>query len=404
VRLLPWLGLIIVAACSDDAEMPDGGATINLPERDASAVEVDAQTCDTQKDPENCGTCGHVCPSGPRGTAACNNGTCVLACDDGWGDCNGNVFDGCEADVTSSVEHCGACARDCRTCGGTKCTNSACDVADFATATAPITLLNADADHVTYATDRAVKQITRTTLADESVLDVDFTPWIQATKTNVLFIVPGTDAFAGIYATAPGFVGPQIAAYGRGENVDTFAFDDTGAYFASQKKDSQARQLVRCNNCTVPTVLSETENRFSAGAIALDPTTVFFGSADMIRRVEKTAERLKTIAVGQSARSMQVDADYIYWINEDTSDVARLAKAGGDVEIIAKGLTKPRWLSLAGDRLYVGADEVVFRMQKDGSARLDLVRASVPVSIGPIAVDQACVFLAAGNAVRRVTR
>lgn len=395
----PWLVLLVIAACGDDAT-PDAGGTIALPGRDGSAgIESDGQTCDTQKDPLNCGACGRVCPTGAHGTAACSSGNCVLACEPGWGDCNGSVIDGCETDLGSAVDHCGACDRDCRTCGGATCSQGKCDASELATAAGDITLMNVDADHITYATATDVKQITRADREEKDVYSVSFTPWLVATKTSVLFVVPGTETFAGIYSTSPGFVGPQIAAYARGENVDTFAFDETGAYYASQKKDSQARQLLRCNNCSVATVLSETENRMSPGAITLDATTVFFGSADMIRRVEKTADGLKTIAVGQSARSLQVDANYIYWINEETNDVARLPKAGGDVEKIAIGLDKPRWLTLAGDRLYVGDAQSVSRMEKDGSARLELVRAP-----GPIAVDDACVFVAAGSSVRRVTR
>lgn len=400
-RSLVLLMLVIPAACGDDAA-PSAGPSISLPSRDAAAPDDSgAQTCgDTRNDPLNCGTCGNACPSGSRGTAACNSGKCALTCETGFGDCNGNPNDGCEVDLERTIDHCGACDRDCRTCGGTTCSQSKCDAADVVTTTGAVTLLNVDAEHITYATATDVRQITRTDKQDLSVFTVSSTPWIFATKTNVLFILPGAESGAGIYQTVPNFVGPQIAAYARGENVDAFAFDDTGAYYASQKSaDSQARHLVRCNSCSVPTVLSETENRFNPGGIALDGTTVFFGSADMIRRVEKTAEGLKTIAVGQSARSMQVDADYIYWINEDTNEIARLAKAGGTVEKIATGLDHPLWLNLANGRLYVGDAQAVSRMEKDGSARLELVRAP-----GPIAVDDQCVFVAAGSAVRRVTR
>lgn len=393
--------LVVAVACGDDDVAPDAAAPIPLPERDASTpVVVDSGiTCDTQKDPLNCGVCGHVCPTGPKGVASCSSGNCVLSCDNGWGDCNGNVLDGCETDLASATDHCGACDRDCRTCGGTTCSQSKCDAASYATAEGAITLMTVDADHVTYATSTEVRQITREGLKDDRVYTVDATPWLSATKTNVQFVLPGTDAFAGIYSTSPGFVGPQIAAYARGENVDTFAIDETGAYYASQKKDVTARQLLRCNGCSVPTVLSGTENRFNPGSIALDGNTVFFGTADMIRRVEKTADNLKTVAVGQSARAMQVDADYIYWINEETSDVSRVAKAGGNVEKLATGFENPRWLLLSGKRLYVGDAKAVSRMEKDGSARLELVRAP-----GPIGIDDTCVFVAAGNAVRRVTR
>jgi hypothetical protein len=154
----------------------------------------------------------------------------------------------------------------------------------------------------------------------------------------------------------------------------------------------------------VPTVLSPSESRFNPGSIALDASSVFFGSADTIKRVEKTADGLKTLAIGQSPFSMQVDADYIYWVSVNTSDVSRLPKAGGDVEKIATALEAPRWLELMGDQLYVGTEKTVLRMEKDGSAPLTLARAAATESFGPISVDASCVFVASGNAVRRVPR
>jgi hypothetical protein len=85
---------------------------------------------DTSSDPANCGACGNVCPS-IHGTPSCVQGVCKITCSDGWGDCNGNVDDGCETDTTtvsacgscnvadgceaslSTVSHCGACNTPC---------------------------------------------------------------------------------------------------------------------------------------------------------------------------------------------------------------------------------------------------------------------------------------------------
>ncbi|MDI7266811.1 MAG: MopE-related protein [Myxococcota bacterium] len=43
-----------------------------------------------------------ICPPGAHGTTGCSGGTCMMAsCDDGWGDVNGSVTDGCECAVES---------------------------------------------------------------------------------------------------------------------------------------------------------------------------------------------------------------------------------------------------------------------------------------------------------------
>jgi hypothetical protein len=60
----------------------------------------------------NCGTCGAVCSS-PSSTAACVNGVCAFTCLAGTADCNLQPADGCETNLSNSVTNCGACGRTC---------------------------------------------------------------------------------------------------------------------------------------------------------------------------------------------------------------------------------------------------------------------------------------------------
>ncbi|MEZ4250442.1 MAG: SBBP repeat-containing protein [Polyangiales bacterium] len=56
-----------------------------------------------------------ACPDVARAqTKACSVGNCVIVeCDDGFRDCNGEYDDGCEADLSGSTSHCGACGASC---------------------------------------------------------------------------------------------------------------------------------------------------------------------------------------------------------------------------------------------------------------------------------------------------
>jgi len=69
---------------------------------------------DLLSDPQNCSACGVVCGPYDHATPACENGTCAIGqCDSGWDDCNGQLSDGCEQDVSSDIANCGACGNVC---------------------------------------------------------------------------------------------------------------------------------------------------------------------------------------------------------------------------------------------------------------------------------------------------
>jgi hypothetical protein len=71
--------------------------------------------CETNlsNDVKNCGACGMECPA-LNGTASCVGGQCRIdSCDDGFGDCDEVVGNGCEASVTGDVQNCLACGESC---------------------------------------------------------------------------------------------------------------------------------------------------------------------------------------------------------------------------------------------------------------------------------------------------
>jgi hypothetical protein len=81
-------------------------------------------------DASHCGRCGNACPARANATATCAGGACGIACDTGFGDCDGNVSTGCEVDTRTSVAHCGACGNACpvRANATATCTAGACGV------------------------------------------------------------------------------------------------------------------------------------------------------------------------------------------------------------------------------------------------------------------------------------
>jgi hypothetical protein len=86
---------------------------------------------DTSTDLSHCGACTSApCVDGPNGKATCDGGTCALACDAGFGDCDGDASNGCEVTLSNDPLHCGSCATSC---DGAACKDSACECAASST-------------------------------------------------------------------------------------------------------------------------------------------------------------------------------------------------------------------------------------------------------------------------------
>jgi len=84
-------------------------------------------------DDENCGSCGTSCRGAHVATGDCHQGVCrVLACQEGFGDCNASAADGCEAELAADPKNCGACGNVCKydhaspACNGGQCSLGAC--------------------------------------------------------------------------------------------------------------------------------------------------------------------------------------------------------------------------------------------------------------------------------------
>jgi hypothetical protein len=84
---------------------------------------------DTTSDLGHCGACGSVCDLA-NASERCVNGTCTLvACDAGWGNCDGNTPNGCETPLNTN-SNCGACGSVCAPANATgTCSTGTCLVA-----------------------------------------------------------------------------------------------------------------------------------------------------------------------------------------------------------------------------------------------------------------------------------
>lgn len=76
-------------------------------------------------DPASCGKCGAACPNVLHGKVGCSGGACTVgSCDPGFGDCDKSYGNGCEANFSTDSANCGACSKACaqgQVCGNGQC-------------------------------------------------------------------------------------------------------------------------------------------------------------------------------------------------------------------------------------------------------------------------------------------
>ncbi|MBI5518275.1 MAG: FG-GAP repeat protein [Deltaproteobacteria bacterium] len=100
---------------------------------DCNADASDGCEADTLTATAHCGGCGRPCAPRANAAVSCAAGACVSACSEGFADCDGEAMNGCEADTRASAAHCGACGRACApanargACAAGRCAVAACN-------------------------------------------------------------------------------------------------------------------------------------------------------------------------------------------------------------------------------------------------------------------------------------
>ncbi|HQP36172.1 MAG TPA: hypothetical protein PLI95_13380 [Polyangiaceae bacterium] len=109
-------GLCSISACS-------------APYGDCDGNESNGCETNTSSSVEHCGSCATPCVPRPNAVAACVGGACSNVCSSGWGDCDGDVANGCETDLLSSTANCGACKTSCSDVNGVaSCNEGVCAI------------------------------------------------------------------------------------------------------------------------------------------------------------------------------------------------------------------------------------------------------------------------------------
>jgi hypothetical protein len=104
--------------------------TCNPSFSDCDGVCTNGCETDTRTSVSHCGVCGRPCVLA-RATTACTAGQCTITrCDPGFGDCDANPANGCETELTENASHCGRCGNACPSVSGAAgvCVSGTCAV------------------------------------------------------------------------------------------------------------------------------------------------------------------------------------------------------------------------------------------------------------------------------------
>jgi hypothetical protein len=116
MRALTTMILLLAVGCGGVAPTPTAEAT-------GEAKYCPPNGCVT---PPPC-----TCPSVANASSYCSENVCHHSCNAGWGNCNDDWSDGCEANLNSDAFHCGSCGTSCAgLCAGASfwCSSGYCEV------------------------------------------------------------------------------------------------------------------------------------------------------------------------------------------------------------------------------------------------------------------------------------
>lgn len=297
----------------------------------------------------NCGACGVSCTgNGPNTVGECNAGACAAKCTKGFDDCS--AAPGCETDVDSDPKNCGACGHDC---GGQKCSAGECepDVVYSDPSSNPVGLaLGVDA---VFWTDNWLDQVART-------------PKSGGTATVL----------------ASNTLGPW-----------GIALDSTNVYFASDGDEAIWKVPLAGGSASK---LAEVPALGTTAGLAVHGSTLYWLGGDTLRATP-TQGGVTTVlgsATTPSSLTLVVEPTAAYWGGWLEGSVLSLPLAGGTPSTVASA-SYPSEVDADALALYYGDDSGLWKVAKGGGAPLLLDAKSIGVT--NVATDGANVYYSDGS-------
>jgi hypothetical protein len=318
--------------------------------------------CETnlQTDPNNCSSCGGVCPAPPNALATCTKGTCgVGACNPGFADCNMLPGDGCEAKLGDDPSNCGSCGNVCP--NGEACSNGACGCNGGGTVCNG-TCADTSTDRNNCGTCGNVCASAQTCISGTCTCPSGSPNLCGSTCTNLQ-----TDFNnCGTCGHSCNGTGAQICSAGAcGCYGGYMLCNGTCIYPYNDPKNCggcghacATGQSCNVNTCVCPSsaptlcnsgcadLQSDPNNCGTCGNVCTGATGTCTAGACVTTHV--------TLASGQaSPGAIALDKAYVYWVDDASSgSVMRVAKTGGGVTTLVQNEPQPYALALDATNVY----------------------------------------------------
>lgn len=336
----------------------------------------------TSADVANCGACGKVCGSTNTETPTkCTSSKCVFACKQDFGHCGTADDLGCETNLLTSADNCGACGHSCL---GGQCLGGKCQPFQLASASHPSGVAVAPKDvYFTFPSVPAIQRVQRdgkctpaapcpkdfagTALSDplaqirgpSAIVSDGTTVWWtnQANGTLGKRLATGGAIvnFGPAQSTEPGYV-----VLAGGKIFWTSGFVNGGNTAHVSKANLDGTGVTTVAKYALPTTTFQ-----GFGGIAADAANVYWASQNsgVFRAAFNDApctEGATCSAFGSSgtAYGVAVDAQFVYWTEPGTGagtgTIRRAAKGGGQSTVIATGQDSPKAIAVLGTFVYWG--------------------------------------------------
>jgi len=384
-------------ACSE-GEPPDHACTQGQICQDG-VCGCPLQTCDgacvdTQNDVAHCGGCDSPCPSpGPGETAICTKGQCGVECIAPLADCDGIGANGCEANLQTDSDDCGACGRAC-TNGGT-CTSGECPIVTYASAT-ELAGLAVDATNV-YFVDQSSPGIEESPIANPaiSVLEADPQATALAVDSGRIVWLHVNDEIDSMPLS-----GTTVTQLALTSGIQTLTASAGFAYFST----GAAVERVPSDGSAQPTKICSASDAIS---LAVDDTNVYFvENTGTIRYAPIAQQNVSATLFGvYEALAVAIDTNNVYWVDTNGNVASRPKTGSQQPTTLATSVSLASNLVTDGVSLYWGDASnasAVHRMSTLGGAVKTLATTAGPARV--LALDATSVYWTTDTSVAATTK